>query len=550
MSTDRFTSSVKYSFYFGIILKLVTFTFNQLLVKFISPSFLAFNNFLDFIVNSITFFTGEGIRLSIQRLVDDSDSDHETKSSVNSITLTGQSVINLSYIPVILLLPVTLIIFYLQFHGFNNEYLSSSTILFCNTKNIMILMFITLFIAVFTEPFYNSIVSWKGRVEYKTKYESYGLIAGCFFNFVGIVFVTQYLDSASTNSLIILVFTLGKLLSTMVIFYLYFSKYKELINNQSSIILLPKKIKVKENFVYFDPVVIHYFKSIFFQLIFKNFLTEGDKFVFNYYFSFYEQGIYSIINNYGSLVARMILNPLEENLRAYLSKIFSHKNNKINNEQIKQSSSNLLLTFTKYYTFLSVFLIIFGYSNSDYLVKFIFSKILKVSWWNSTDNDSTSQLNVASLLFPKLTQAYIVYLPFMAFNGILEAFCQSISTPKSIQRYSYYLSFCSLVFLCNCHFIIGNWLHLGLVGLVVCNIINMVMRIFYCSILILGFFKDEDLHNEKHIFKNPKIFVLMTVLVFAIQSIFIGNANSLVDIIKSSSLALVYLLFFALTEFI
>ena len=57
------------------------------------------------------------------------------------------------------------------------------------------------------------------------------------------------------------------------------------------------------------------------QSFVKHLLTEGDKIVLSFAASLYDQGVYALAQNYGSLVARLALGPLEESARVLFSKM-------------------------------------------------------------------------------------------------------------------------------------------------------------------------------------------------------------------------------------
>lgn len=54
-------------------------------------------------------------------------------------------------------------------------------------------------------------------------------------------------------------------------------------------------------------------------------LTEGERYVMTLFtvLTFYEQGVYDVVNNLGSLAARFLFRPIEESAYFYFSQIVS-----------------------------------------------------------------------------------------------------------------------------------------------------------------------------------------------------------------------------------
>ncbi|GMM36390.1 glycolipid translocation protein [Saccharomycopsis crataegensis] len=549
MTDPQFSSVIRYSLYFGAVFKLVTFLFNQLLIKFVPPSYLAFNNFLEFLINSITFFAAEGIRLSCQRIPNaNKKSSEETKPLLISNTYEGssQSIINLSYLPLVLGVPISSVIIYLQFGNFTEYFQENDGIvstLLLGSKNLQISVIVvttgvSIMLNLLTEPFYN-LVNYNSQFHLRTKYESTGLIVNCFFNFLTIATAKKLCTSNPRvfDELAILIFALGKLFYSITVYLLYYQNYQK--NEIPMVRLTPQKIINKDdNSYYFDKYILNYWKTIFLQMIFKNFLTEGDKFIFNYFFDLNQQGIYSIINNYGSLITRLVFNPIEESLKLILSKMFTATDDK-NKKNSTQSSMKIIRLILKFYIYLTFVLVLFGYFNAPFLGELFFTKIIKVSWWNA--NAST----VKSLI-----TFYVIYLPFLAINGIFEAFCQSISTDESIKKYSYFLSVCSLVFFGNCYLFI-EVLQLQLAGLVISNIVNMGLRIFYCSISIKNFYSTAGsvkVFDFNDIIGNWKLFLGVSIGVLSIQIQLNGITQSFTGLLKNLGIAVFYVGFIIYNE--
>jgi oligosaccharide translocation protein RFT1 len=59
--------------------------------------------------------------------------------------------------------------------------------------------------------------------------------------------------------------------------------------------------------------------------VIKHVLTQGDKIVLSLGTSYYDQGLYALAQNYGSLAARLLFQPLEESGRLMFSRLSSRR---------------------------------------------------------------------------------------------------------------------------------------------------------------------------------------------------------------------------------
>lgn len=160
----------------------------------------------------------------------------------------------------------------------------------------------------------------------------------------------------------------------------------------------------------FDPAVLSVLKSLFVQLIFKQVLTEGDKLLISHLCTIEEQGVYAVIVNYGSIIARLLFQPLEESTRLLLAKI-------VNSTEIPKGES-LAQSFTYikmislFYFNLCLFIIFAGITNGSFLLRIMIGS--KTKW---------AQSNIFDLF-----TLYVTYIPFLAFNGVFEAFYSNCTT--------------------------------------------------------------------------------------------------------------------------
>jgi oligosaccharide translocation protein RFT1 len=183
--------------------------------------------------------------------------------------------------------------------------------------------------------------------------------------------------------------------------------------------------------------LLHLSMTMTSQAMVKHFLTEGDKLILSKLSPLQDQGGYAIAVNYGmllyglsfcissqrhsgSLVARIIFQPIEETSRVFFSKLLAESvaiHEKIPQEALNQAASTLMSVLT-IQSSLTLILLVFG---SAYMP--VALHILLPPQYLSTSA-------------PKVLSAWLWYIPVLAANGVLEAFLASVATPKDLNRQS------------------------------------------------------------------------------------------------------------------
>ncbi|KAK7690222.1 hypothetical protein QCA50_006875 [Cerrena zonata] len=218
---------------------------------------------------------------------------------------------------------------------------------------------------------------------------------------------------------------------------------------------------------YFDTPLFKLSAAMTVQSVVKHFLTEGDKFVVSQLSPLSDQGGYAIASNYGSLVARIIFQPIEETSRVFFSKALSTTSD-IPKEAL-ESAANILVTILQMFTHL---LLLLGTFGPPYL-PLALSIVLPHRYL------ATSA--------PAILKVYVLYIPMMAFNGILEAFFASTATPDDLRKQSRWLLIFSVCFV-GASVVFSQYLGLGDAGLVWANIVNLALRASYAWIFAQNFF--------------------------------------------------------------
>ena len=187
----------------------------------------------------------------------------------------------------------------------------------------------------------------------------------------------------------------------------------------------------------------------FFQSIIKFGLTEGEKVVMiALEINARTQGIYSLVSNLGSLIARYVFAQIEKTANTEFSKL----NVATNKTVITDILSNVL----KMVSILAILCIVFSPNYS-----FMALDILYGEKWRGTEA-------------PNALALYCWYLLLLSINGITEAFVQS-ETPDKF--YQIFLVIVTVIY----WFSVAHLMEMGVSGLIYANCINMMVRIAYNS---------------------------------------------------------------------
>jgi oligosaccharide translocation protein RFT1 len=262
----------------------------------------------------------------------------------------------------------------------------------------------------------------------------------------------------------------------------------------------------------FDPPTLALWRTVLVQTAFKQVLTEGDRLMMNYICSVEDQGVYLVVTNYGSLVARLLLQPVEELLRLYLTRSFAAADSAAT-ATAKRVMQHVCLA----YVVLAAIIALGGYPSASYLLRVVLGA-RSAEWLRATN------------LFAVFPQ-YVLYIPLLAFNGVLEAFFSSVATPREIAAHSRFMFALTLAYLATMYFLVAHCQR-GLLGLIVANAINMALRILYCTVFVLRFFGDVSVGA---ILSAAAVPVLVALAVGAFEYFAIGYVASFGQLVRSAA---------------
>ena len=191
-------------------------------------------------------------------------------------------------------------------------------------------------------------------------------------------------------------------------------------------------------------------------------------------------------------MARILFQPIEETSRVFFSKTLSSSST---TPKGLGTAAHILLSLLLLFTHLLLFLATFG---PPYL-PLALSILLPLRY------HATSA--------PLILRAYIYYIPTMAFNGLLEAFLASTSTPTDLRTQSRWMVIFSIGFIVTA-VSLSRYLHWGDAGLVWANIANLGFRALYAWRFTRRFYIRRgggELIRWQRMLPPPPVFIAFSV---------------------------------------
>lgn len=450
-----------------------TFAANQLVLRHLSPTILGAATQLELLSTTVLFFSRESIRTAIQRQPPDSAYDvavGENDRKVNGGTdariaqsAPTQSVVNVSYLSLFLGFPLSLMIT-AAYVWFASEEVSQKPYFLTSVA----ITGLSAFLELCTEPFFAVV---QQHMLYRTR--AIAETAAAFMKSAAIC--TAYIFAANRGWQVgVLPYAIGFLGHSFALGCGY-----AIMMNRSGTqkrpysILLSRIVSADDmNFIagLFSRPLMTVAGSVFFQSTVKHLLTQGDAMMLAAMSSLEDQGIYSFASNYGGLIARILFQPIEESSRNLFSSLLpSSKSATQINNNISVAKSHLL-DILRAYGLLSIFIFPLGPTFIPLLLR-----IIAGHRWTHP--------KIISLL-----STYSFYIPFLAFNGISEAFVSATASPADLRKQTGWMGVFSACF-AFAAFLFLRVGQLGVEGLVWANIVNMIVRTIWSFYFIRSYLR-------------------------------------------------------------
>ncbi|KAF2797699.1 Rft-1-domain-containing protein [Melanomma pulvis-pyrius CBS 109.77] len=441
----------------------LTFAVNQILLRFLSPELLGVSARLELFSISVLYFARESLRVALQRQA------HHV-----------QAIINLSYLAVLFGVPLiySLALLWLRSETADVPYFVEARRLYC----------LATFIELLTEPAFSA-VQQKLLYKVRASAESTATLLRC-FGTCG----SALLASRAGVDIGVLPFGIGQLAYALGLLVVYVFKMWP-VTKTEQFSLLPKKIASTKE----APTILNLFsspllrltRSLTLQSSLKYILTQGDSLLITTLATLSDQGAYALASNYGGLIPRMLFQPIEESSRNLFAKLCAEPEKSISTpaestgqEQEQKSdeeqtqnlnhASDILLKIIHVYAVISLVAVTIGPTLAPLLLSIVAGKK-----WSATSASS-------------VLATYCYYIPFLAINGITEAFVAAVATSNDLYKQSIAMGLFFGIFASSALIFIGQ-LGWGGSGVVAANTVNMGLRIVWNVWFIKDFLGNRGL---------------------------------------------------------
>ncbi|KAJ5177482.1 uncharacterized protein N7500_000181 [Penicillium coprophilum] len=433
--------------------RVFTFTSNQLILRTLSPVVLGIAAQLELFQVSILYFSRESIRMAIQRQPvpspDNKKQYLEAAATTTAPSVASQAAVNVSYLSLALGIPSSLI-FTMLYQRFVPEEASKTAFFYPS----VILIGVASLMELSIEPFF-SVIQQHMLYEKRAAVE----MPAAFLR--SAVTSSTFIYASQVNyDLGVLPFALGHLSYSLALICGYSLALLRGTNTTRFSFLLTRMQSRDPSHYFlgrFSRQLTSLAVNVFFQSLVKHLLTQGDTMMLAALSGLEDQGIYSLASNYGGLIARIIFQPLEESSRNLFSALLSpDEDGRLKKIHIRTSRDHLI-DILRAYQLLSVLIFPLGPMMVPQLLY-----ILGGRQW-------------ASPKIGDLLSVYCYYIPFLAFNGITEAFVSSAANSQQIRKQTAWMGVFSACYAFAAYMFleVGN---LGAYGLVLANIVNMAVR--------------------------------------------------------------------------
>lgn len=226
--------------------------------------------------------------------------------------------------------------------------------------------------------------------------------------------------------------------------------------------------------------------SFFGQTALKQLLTEGERYVMTFFsvISLSDQGIYDVVNNLGSLAARLIFKPIEDSAYTLFSQTVS-RTEILDIRKFYRVQANLIF-LVKAMLLTSLIVFTFGYNFVPLIVVY--------------GGDKLNNLTAFGLM-----RWQLIYTPLLAINGITECFSFAIMNKSELHSHYVLLITSSIVMLATIYLTSNIF---GSICFILANCLTMILRIIFSYHLIKRYF-----HKHQYRLNLNEISPTLTTLI-------------------------------------
>ena len=456
------TDGTLYLILIQVASRALTFLGNQVLLRFMSPELLGIAVQLELFAVFVLYFSRESLRVALQRqpLVKDEKAKYDDQIRKSS-SIQSQSIVNLSYLVVILGPCLSLGFGYLWYHQADAVVLASP-----DFGTSLLLYGIATVVELLSEPGFVIIqqnLLYKARAQAETRAAIMKCLSAC---------LTAFLLRRLGWKPSALPFAIGQCSYAISLLAFYFKAVYPISKQQGfSMFLRSVGNNTSYFFSYFSKPQLSLAGTLYAQSIFKQLLTQGDALILSFLASLSDQGAFAFASNYGGLVARLIFQPVEESSRSTFGKLLATTSTDRKPDKLNlQAAIDHLSGVFHFYGLIALL-------SCAYLPTILPLLVLTIAgpiWCTPA---------ISALL-----STYSYSIPFLAYNGILDAFVTSVATPAELGQQSFWMAGFTAAYLGSAYVLLYV-LDLGARGLVIGNMVNMALRIGWSVVFIQRYFE-------------------------------------------------------------
>lgn len=442
-------SGTSYLIFIQVVSRALTFAGNQILLRYVSPESFGIAAQLELYSVSVLYFSRESLRVALQRQPLQNPPTIAKDKGQTSMQEQAQAAINASYVPVVLGLVLSLC-FGMSFWKFGAENVVRSP----RFSACLQLYGLATIAEILGEPGFNII---QQSLDFRSRAvtETAGSVAKCL-----VAWLVALIAQRNAQQVAILPFAAGQLVYACTLFLGYtVSGIRKAKSLKTSLVMRPVD---SQGDYYFYGTLSHELLSLstsmYMQSVVKQVLSQGDALILATFSSLEEQGAFALTSNYGGLAARLIFQPIEESSRSSFGQLLRHSSANDHTRNNARPAMKMLHDILKTYGIISIFASCFA----PYAFPILVHVIAGDRWFSPA--------------MQRLLATYCYYVPFMAVNGITEAFVSSVASSKELKTQSIWMSIFSAAFGLAA-FLFLRILSMGAPGLVWANIVSMFLRI-------------------------------------------------------------------------
>ncbi|KAJ1939453.1 Oligosaccharide translocation protein rft1, partial [Linderina macrospora] len=394
----------------------------------------------ELLLSTLLFISREGMRNALLRVESDPPAHRNSRQKPG---VKDQLLINASLVPIGLGMVMANLVF-LVFKSTSDS----------DWKTAIVIYIIAGWVELCVEPLY---VLSRAQVlfQVQAKCEGIAVTARCITVTTLLITGRHIADADDNNPYSLLAFAAGQMVYALTILATYAWYMSHELEYPVWHCYVPRQIASSGHFVM--PETRKLAVTFVGQSLLKHCLTQGDNMLMVKYASNAIKGTFAMVSNYGSIPARIIFLPLEEASRA----MFSRQSTATSAQQTENARlvRRVIEILAKFQLLLGSILVVFGTLYSSTFMALL-------------GQDDPTASNTMSM--------YCLYLPLMGLNGFLEAFVHSVADRNQLLHVNIWMIICTITYVVISVQILSV-LQLGSAGIVAANMVNMAMRIVYCT---------------------------------------------------------------------